>query len=347
MYVIEARNVHQALPEGIRLLSVVGQQQKSRNGPVIVAPGPVTTVYRKPKERALFWACRDANPFFHLMESLWMLAGRNDVDFVANYAGQMRAYSDDGETLHGAYGHRWIKHFGFDQLFQIAKTLRVNPTSRRCVLAMWDAPHEQGGGLDLPCNTHAYFSRNFDGGLDMTVCCRSNDIVWGAYGANAVHFSYLQEFLAKWIGCQVGQYWQISNNFHAYLDTYDKVKDLADAAPDGYRTINPCPYAMETVRPFPLISTPPERWRQDLAMFLSDDPVTSYRDPFFRLVVAPMMQAHQIYKGTTGHVRYKGALDALKRVAASDWKLAAEQWIRRRKEKFLKAADDGPNYEEN
>jgi hypothetical protein len=52
--------------------------------------------------------------------------------------------------------------------------------------------------------------------LDLTVCCRSNDAIWGAHGANAVHFSVLQEYLAARIGVGVGTMYQWSNNYHAY-----------------------------------------------------------------------------------------------------------------------------------
>jgi thymidylate synthase len=54
--------------------------------------------------------------------------------------------------------------------------------------------------------------------LDLTVLCRSNDVVWGAYGANAVHFSVLQEYLAGRIGVDVGVMYQFSNNYHGYVD---------------------------------------------------------------------------------------------------------------------------------
>ena len=36
---------------------------------------------------------------------------------------------------------------------------------------------------DVPCNTHAYFAINAEGSLDLTVCNRSNDLVWGCLGA--------------------------------------------------------------------------------------------------------------------------------------------------------------------
>lgn len=69
MEILKVRNVQHALPEGIRLLEYFGNWQDSRNGRVVSMPCPVTTVYSKPTERVLFWDLRNANPFFHLMES--------------------------------------------------------------------------------------------------------------------------------------------------------------------------------------------------------------------------------------------------------------------------------------
>src|SRR5882724_1362648 len=187
---LKCRNVNAALADGIMYLRTSGITQTSRNGPVLVAPEPVLTVYRKPQERVLFSPRRDANPFFHLMEALWMLAGRNDLAWPLYFNSKFGAYSDDGVTVHGAYGDRWRVGMGFDQLIPIANELKNNPESRRCILQMWDATQEAGqyndlykaigGGKDVPCNTHVYFLVQDGGTLDMTVCCRSNDIILGA-----------------------------------------------------------------------------------------------------------------------------------------------------------------------
>lgn len=341
MQVIKARNVHQALPEGLLALKTYGEVRDSRNGPVIVMPGPVTTLYLKPKERVLFHPDRDANPFFHFFESLWMLAGKNDVASVARYAKQMEKYSDDGKTLHGAYGHRWRRHFqdlnedGFDQLPIIINALKENPEDRRQVLQMWDAQIDLGRtGKDIPCNTQAYFSRNGEGALDMTVCNRSNDVIWGAYGANAVHFSMLQEYIASAIGCEVGCYWQLSNNFHAYVDVYNKIEHLSDRAADGYSTVAHCPYMAEDVSPFPIMTVNREIWDQDLEMFLDEGVVMGLRDPFFRKVAQPILMAHKAYTEDSGHDRYLVPLEILAQCRASDWKLACEEWIQRRYKNF-------------
>ena len=119
MKVIHARNAHEALHKGLQYMAVHGIARESRNGPVLVAPVPVVTVYQRPTERVVFWPERDANPWLHLMEALWMIGGRQDVAFPAYFAKQMLEYSDDGKLLHGAYGFRWRHHFGFDQLDDI------------------------------------------------------------------------------------------------------------------------------------------------------------------------------------------------------------------------------------
>jgi hypothetical protein len=63
---------------------------------------PVMLHYERPTERVLFNKARDANPFFHLYEALWMLAGRNDVAPLAYYVKDMARFSDDGKTFNGA-----------------------------------------------------------------------------------------------------------------------------------------------------------------------------------------------------------------------------------------------------
>src|SRR4030042_825585 len=152
MRVITVRNVQEALPTALVLLSAYGVQRDSRNGPVKLVTEPVATVYTNPTERVLFWGERDANPFFHLYESLWMLAGRNDIEPLTRYVKRIADYSDDGVTLNDAYGHRWRKYFLRDQLSIIVRRLREDPNDRRSILQMWDAYHDLDySSKALPC----------------------------------------------------------------------------------------------------------------------------------------------------------------------------------------------------
>lgn len=329
MHVIRARNVNEALVRGVRLLKEVGLRRHSRNGDVLVSPEPVTTVYEKPLERVLWWPQRDANPFFHFYESLWMLAGRNDVAPLAEMVKRMAEFSDDGETLHGAYGFRWRRHFGFDQLPSVVASLRDNPYDRRQVLQMWDATNDLGrDGKDLPCNTQVMFLRNEAGALDMTVLNRSNDMILGAYGANAVHFSFLQEYVANAIGCAVGRYWQVSNNFHAYVGKdWEKVENLSEM-PD-YDLIDKDPYqgSIANAGHLQLINKNRLLFDEDLEMFLSEPLAFGYREPFFRKVAMPVMSAYAHWKLSKNP---EESMEILDQCIAEDWKLACKAWIARR-----------------
>lgn len=338
LYCINVDNVNEALPAGLRwLANMNGVDEESRNGPVRVSPTPVCTTYAKPMERVLFSPLRDANPFFHLFESLWMLAGRNDVRFPTMFNARFDQFSDDGEIFHGAYGHRWRVAFGYDQIAAVVALLKRDPSTRRAVLQMWDATCNYEGfgqndlimaddGLDVPCNTHGYFRIN-DGALDFTVLCRSNDTLWGAYGANAVHFSILQEYVAAHVGVPVGQFYQFSHNFHYYGNTvgdYIKAMNLARDA-EAHNL-----YETKLLRPMPLIADP-SNWDLSLPLFLdyAEHGVTvapTFTEPFFAHVAMPMIWAWRAHKAK----EYKLADDYARQIVADDWRVTCIAWLERR-----------------
>lgn len=332
MHVLNVRNVHEALPEAIHYLLNNSVIRESRNGEVLVSPQPVTTLYRSPRERVLFWELRDANPFHNVMEGLWMLAGRNDVEWPARFAKGMRRYSDDGLHLHGAYGHRWRTSFNFDQLRLIFERLKVDKTCRRQVLQIWDPAldgHDQAGMRDLPCNLTVTFQISPLGCLDIVVFSRSNDLVWGTYGADAVHFSMLQEYMASRIGVPPGLYWQVSVNFHAYRKTFDPIVSIAN-----HRRMPPYFGAIDRLNPYvgmeqptPLVGgTDPEAWDAELKVFLDEGALTGYRVDYIRRVAVPMLSAHDAYKAGELDI----ALGHCSRIGSADLRRACSEWIQRR-----------------
>lgn len=334
MKTIIATNLCDAVAKCLPYMLENAISEPSRNGPVLVAPGPVCTVYQKPKQHVLYGEARDANPFFHVMEALWMLSGRNDVAFLKKFNSKIGAYSDDGDTLWGAYGHRWREHFGYDQLDMIIQELESNPTSRRCVLSMWNGMEVNQevqsdlykacrGGKDVPCNTHIYFDCRNEV-VNMTVCNRSNDAIWGAYGANVVHMSFLLEYVAEQLARPMGVYRQFSNNFHIYTANYNPaaVKSMAEdaAALDLYKKYPNMPV-------IPLRSYLPD-WHQRLERFLDTGEVDPVRevDDFLTSVAEPYYRAW--------HLRKNGEWDECLKVLQeemphSDWQVAALDWVDR------------------
>ncbi|QIG74930.1 thymidylate synthase protein [Rhizobium phage RHph_I72] len=352
MIVVEARNVNDALWRGASILKSQGVQRDSRNGPVLQMPCPVTTAYSNPTERVMLHPGRDANPFFHLVEALWMIAGRNDLATLTPYVKNMVNFSDDGgKTQPGAYGHRWRKHFlrpglgnsWIDQLPWAIRRLKDDPNDRRVVIQMYDAEVDQDaaddGGKDIPCNLIALPTINIYGALDLTVFNRSNDMVWGAYGANAVHFSVLQEVVAAAVGVPVGYYYQVSNNFHGYLATLGKAGDdwpwgFAGPADEVWGSPNPDPYEAGTIRPFPIWSDGLDTrlnlqsLTEDIIMFLEDPARVGIRSAFLRKIACPMVMAHRAAKAKD----YEASEEILQQMPHNnDWRAGAELWIKNRK----------------
>jgi hypothetical protein len=166
--------------------------------------------------------------------------------------------------------------------------------------------------------------------LDMTVCCRSNDIVWGAYGANIVHFSFLQEYIAGRLGMNVGTLYQFSNNWHGYMDVLERIAARFNPSDISYTTSELAakhdPYMTLKVQPM-AIGTNWREWMNDLIAFM-DGPMElgEYKNPWFSRVAKPMFEVHSLWK----RGERNSALAHSDNIAASDWGLAVRQWMERR-----------------
>ena len=293
--------------------------RESRNGPVRAYDCPVGWTYRYPRERVLFNAARNANPYFHMYEAMWMLAGRNDVKSVAHYCKQMQEYSDDGERINDAYGYRWRNWFQHDQLKALLNLLSDTPDTRRAALGMWD-PNSDLTNQDskaLPCNLMCLFDIQH-GHLNMTVLNRSNDMLWGAFGANAVHFSFLLEYVALMTSYKIGYMHTFSNNLHAYQHLWKPDKWLDDSVPDFYQTV-------QNISLLPL-AEPHEVFdlHENIEEF-TKNPTDDSPNKFLRTVACPMMRAWEYHKVRN----YDLALSEVQQIAADDWQFVSEQWMRR------------------
>lgn len=299
---------------------------------------PQTIIYTNPRDRVLINPERDCNPFFHFMEGLWMICGRDDVASLVHFNARMKDFSDDNRTFNGAYGDRWRYFFGIDQIESLICLLRTDPTTRRAVLSMY-SPHdlwsESRGAKskDIPCNTHAYFQIR-DERLYMTVCNRSNDLIWGLFGANAVHFSMLQEFLACALGLQMGTYIHFSNDVHVYETTrHLLVPNVSTRA-----RVNP-------KRMF----DKPEDWgrfrfqAEQIFRHLTNPAALTFgfvdSSYYLHSIALPMLLSWTSHKAR----RYDLAFKFAEQIGAPDWQLACIQWLQKRERLYERR--DSPNYQ--
>ncbi|MGL6095363.1 MAG: thymidylate synthase [Fimbriiglobus sp.] len=407
---VKTRNVNTAFKEFVEVFAgrsaAYGEtpvRRRTRNGRVLMIDEPVTVTYSHPRERVLFNASRDANPFFHMYEALWMLAGKNDVASVAYYAKQMKEYSDDGKTLNGAYGYRWRQAktpcgwddstgpFDFvyhDQIDVLVNHLKADPNSRRAVLQMWNVeddllkvgskcgrckgfgcyvkpPHVQvpsdceecqGKGTtfksnDVCCNLSVMFSLRIGdkwpeaGGqgppayfLDITVTNRSNDLVWGMLGANYVHFSFLQEYMAARLAVSVGRYHHFTNNLHVYDWNWKPDEWMTWERNDG----PVFEYDQPGAKFVPLVKDP-AAFERELPLVVRQfdgatrasvpgrDSPSNYSEPFLRYVVQPALMSFQAYKRKDRDVEALSvAAEWANEIKADDWRVACTEWLLRR-----------------
>jgi hypothetical protein len=332
MYAIRARNVNEAYPLAMQMIKQeCPLLHESRNGPVRVLPEPLAIHYMNPRERVLFDPLRDANPYFHFMESLWMLAGRNDVEWISQFTSKMAQYSDNGWTLHGAYGYRWRGgKLGPDQVPLIIGQLTKDPSSRRAVIQMWNSLDDLNTlSKDIPCNLVITFQIQ-DMKLNMTVFNRSNDLILGALGANVVHFSVLQEFIANALGVEVGWYEQVTANAHVY----DKEWIIRGFAHQTYIN-SPVKdqYQINTasgVEPYKGINVqtdlPYFEFLKELSVWCEDPTGDSWQSEFLAQVATPLFCSHAAYKRGDFDTARKFLLEC----EASDWTHACWQWLVRR-----------------
>lgn len=319
VYRILADNVPNAYEEFLWTFMDEAIEEPSRNGPVFTIPYPAELSLVFPKQRVLFDIARDANPFFHVMEFIWMMSGEKKLEWIKQFNSRFDKWSDDGVTLPASYGVRWRKHWSFDQIMVAIHQLKRDPRSRRAVLTMWDPCLDLNAigesGVDRPCNTHIYLRIAYNK-LNMTVCNRSNDAIWGMLGTNAVHMTYLQELIAHGIGSEVGRYYVLTNNLHVYknLPRFEKIMGKPGGTTDFYRTGQATTYPLlqseETV----------EEFLEDCEQFVADG-MGSFKCAWFSQVAMPMHDAYLQKEKRHLHIS---------RIQAMDWRLACQQWAERR-----------------
>lgn len=161
-------------------------------------------------------------------EQIWFLAGiRKPADFLRDFTKIWDEFTNPGDVVTVAYGYRWRKHFGRDQIKLLIDLLKKEPSSRQGVVITWD-PASDGLSLakkkNVPCPFS--FTVNIVGGrLHMHNIVRSNDMMLG-FTADVAGFCLLQHILAQKLGVKVGIYSHSISNAHIYDIHFDGAKEM-------------------------------------------------------------------------------------------------------------------------
>lgn len=112
--------------------------------------------------------------FSALGELLWYLARSDKLDFIKRYINRYEEESDDGISVHGAYGPRLFSMRGINQVENVIALLQKRGPTRRAVIQLFNAEDIHGDYKEIPCTTTLQFLLR-DDQVHLVATLRSND----------------------------------------------------------------------------------------------------------------------------------------------------------------------------
>jgi thymidylate synthase len=221
------KDVNDALPNILDALLRDGHEVGSRNGRVkefinnkIVLANPLNREVLHPNRKASLTA--------QIAETMWVLRGSNEIEWLSEYLPRAKDFSDDGSTWRAGYGPRLRAYGGsLDQLKRVVDDLSNSALSRQAVIEIADMSVDSLPGKDIPCTRSIQFLSRF-GELHVTVTMRSNDVMWGWSGINAFEWSVVQEIVASMLGLKVGTLTFNAGSLHLYEHHWNRAAKIAE-----------------------------------------------------------------------------------------------------------------------
>lgn len=163
-----------------------------------------------------------------IAEQIWFISGaRKPDDFLRDFTKIWDDFTNPGDVVTVAYGYRWRKYFGRDQLGLLVNLLTKDPSSRHGVVVTWDPAGDGLGGVargNVPCPFS--FTVNIIGGrLNLMNVVRSNDMILG-FPHDVAGFALLQCILAQKLGVEPGTYTHTIANAHVYDIHYEAAETM-------------------------------------------------------------------------------------------------------------------------
>lgn len=259
MYVEEFEGINSFLVGIARLLLSEGVNRTTRGFKTVELDQPIMIKIRNPLARLVTIKERKWNYVLPYAESLWLASGRNDMGMIGVYLKKMYDFSDDAISMRAAYGPR-LRYFSgipkdyennlsqkslkqhninpieIDQFAFIEKVFQKDTYTRQGIISITDPAKdyfenhfELKKTKDFPCTNNLQFLRRKNS-LDLVTHMRSNDFFWGASAVNIFNFTFIQEYFAKILGLEVGNYYHIVNNLHYYEEFQKKIENIAEVA---------------------------------------------------------------------------------------------------------------------
>ncbi|MBA2678456.1 MAG: thymidylate synthase [Ktedonobacteraceae bacterium] len=251
----------------------------------------------QPRARLIYSPSRVHNITFAIGELLWYLRGSDQADIVSFYNPRYTTFSDDGRTLHGAYGRRIFSSAltGIVQWDAVLHLLRTDRDTRQAVLHFHLPSDLVIVSRDIPCTCSMQFFIR-ENKLECLVMMRSNDIIWGT-PYDVFSFTMMQEIMAKQLGIELGPYTHMVGSFHLY-DRHIKLaqKILSESSYDTYPMPEMPPNPWQSIRELLEI----EESLRVLGVDASDGARTCLTHPYWK-DFAHLLHGHAAWRAKNEH----------------------------------------------
>lgn len=226
-------NAHDASPRGVETREIIN----------------ATITLTNPIDRVIVDPGRKMNLAFAIAEWISIMSGIDSIDFFTQFISNYDRFSSNGETLDGAYGPRinYIAKIGDDmkirsQIDGVINILKEDPSSRRAVMSIYQPEDLFGwGGTNTPCTLSMQFLiRNNK--LYGIVNMRSSDVVLGLT-YDVFVFTMIQEFVARQLGVELGEYIHNAGSMHFYCSNMPLLDQLKMRRWTLY--VDPMPYVSQ------------------------------------------------------------------------------------------------------
>jgi len=160
-------------------------------------------------------------------ELAWMLMGTQSGAWLKTYSRIWERFEENGKLVN-AYGYRWRRHFGRDQVGEVISMLKDDPSSRQGVVFAWDPARDglgnSGKSKNIPC--HMGFQACVLGGrLDFCVYQRSLDTIVGL-PYDILLYGLLNAAMSQSLGVSRGRVTICFGDTHVYDSHFGIAREL-------------------------------------------------------------------------------------------------------------------------
>jgi len=169
---------------------------------------------------------------FH--ELIWLLRGDSNVKYLQDNGVKIwDDWADENGDIGPSYPTQWRAFPNYeggavDQVANVVRNLKTNPTSRRHIVCAWNPAMESKMVLP-PCHSFYAFYAD-DGKLSCHLTQRSGDIPLGIF-FNVPSYCLLTHLIANIVGMEVGKFSHTIINAHIYVNQIKGVEEYLSREP--------------------------------------------------------------------------------------------------------------------